>query len=67
MYLGGAPAKGIVIHSDVLITAVSPKLEEAGTVDLNLVFGDGQTQAAADAFLVQDASQPVVFTTPEAE
>lgn len=60
VYFGVRAAKAVVIESPWLITVLTPQQDEAGTVDVQLRFGDGTEHTLPQAFSY-DAQSGIVL------
>jgi hypothetical protein len=63
VYFGVRSAKGVVVQSPWLITAITPQTEQPGTVDVLLRFGDGTELTVPQAFTYSE--QPGIVLRPE--
>jgi len=63
LYFGNRSALGVVIEGDFLIRAITPKREEAGPVDVQLLFDDGVALKIEAGFTYSES--PGVILQPD--
>lgn len=63
LYFGNRSALGVVIEGDHLIRAITPKREDAGAVDVQLLFDDGTHLTIEAGFSY--AESPGVILQPD--
>ena len=60
IYFGNRAALGVVIAGEYLIQVVTPKREEPGRVDVQLMFDDGLHYVIEDAYEYEEGSGLVI-------